>query len=294
MAFEIWFLDEARIGQIGRTCRRWFEKGIRPRGRRDLRHEAVYLFGAVCPDRDHGVALALPEVSTAAMQAMLDELATAVAPGTHAVVILDRAGWHTAKELSIPTNLTPVFLPPYSPELNAIERVWLYLRERFLSHRLEGGQIDRTIVAGLGLDLFRLFGAVVGATPKTVELRCALADLKIGDGYRPNRSAPGRHHHRRPGWPGHDQPEKRGDRHLAHRPAQETPLLTDLTGISIGGKLGAPELNINPLAVAARSVTAATLGALLKPFTSLAGAVDEEAPSACASLLRRAVSAEGG
>ena len=47
-------------GQIGRTCRRWFEKGIRPRGRRDLRHDAVYLFGAVCPDRDHGVALVLP------------------------------------------------------------------------------------------------------------------------------------------------------------------------------------------------------------------------------------------
>jgi putative transposase len=133
---EVWFLDEARVGQTGRTCRRWFEKGIRPRGRRDLRHEAVYLFGAVCPERDHGVALVLPEVSTAAMQAMLDELATAVTPGAHAVVILDRAGWHTAKELSIPANLTPVFLPPYSPELNAIERVWLYLRERFLSHRL--------------------------------------------------------------------------------------------------------------------------------------------------------------
>jgi hypothetical protein len=89
---EVWFLDEARVGQTGRTCRRWFEKGIRPRGRRDLRHEAVYLFGAVCPERDHGVALVLPEVSAAAMQAMLDELAPAVTPGTHAVVILDRAG----------------------------------------------------------------------------------------------------------------------------------------------------------------------------------------------------------
>src|SRR6478609_10101633 len=66
---EVWFLDEARVGQTGRTCRRWFEKGIRPRGRRDLRHEAVYLFGAACPERDHGVALALPEVSAAAMQA---------------------------------------------------------------------------------------------------------------------------------------------------------------------------------------------------------------------------------
>jgi transposase len=75
-------------------------------------------------------------VSAAAMQAMLDELSTAVAPGAHAVVLMDRAGWHIAKTLVVPRNLTPLFLPPYSPELNAIERVWLYLRERFLSHRL--------------------------------------------------------------------------------------------------------------------------------------------------------------
>ena len=118
---------------------------------RDLRHQAVYLFGAVCPvgwlpgatsggrpgaPTDAGVALALPTVSAAAMQAMLDELGQAVAPGAHAVVLMDRAGWHVAKELEVPANLTPLFLPPYSPELNAIERVWLYLRERFLSHRL--------------------------------------------------------------------------------------------------------------------------------------------------------------
>jgi transposase len=55
---------------------------------------------------------------------------------------MDRAGWHTAKDLAIPANLTPLFLPPYSPELNAIERVWLYLRERFLSHRLWPGYDD--------------------------------------------------------------------------------------------------------------------------------------------------------
>jgi transposase len=102
---------------------------------RDLRHEAAYLFGAVCPERDAGVALVLPTVSAAAMQAMLAELSHAVAPNAHAVVVMDRAGWHVAKELAIPANLTPVFLPAYSPELNAIERVWLYLRERFLSQR---------------------------------------------------------------------------------------------------------------------------------------------------------------
>jgi hypothetical protein len=109
---------------------------MRPRGVRDLRHQAAYLFGAVCPARDAGVALVLPAVSAAAMQAMLDELSQAVAPDTHAVVLMDRAGWHIAGALAIPSNLTPVFLPAYSPELNAIERVWLFLRERFLSHRL--------------------------------------------------------------------------------------------------------------------------------------------------------------
>jgi len=108
---------------------------MRPRGVRDLRHAAAYLFGAVCPARDAGVALVLPAVSAAAMQAMLDELGQAVAPDAHAIVLMDRAGWHIAHELDLPANLTPVFLPAYSPELNAIERVWLYLRERFLSHR---------------------------------------------------------------------------------------------------------------------------------------------------------------
>jgi hypothetical protein len=109
---------------------------MRPRGVRDLRHQAVYLFGAVCPARDAGVALVLPTVSAAAMQATLDELSLAVSPGAHAVVLMDRAGWHIAKDLAVPANLTPVFLPADSPELNAIERVWLDLRERFLSHRL--------------------------------------------------------------------------------------------------------------------------------------------------------------
>ena len=117
-------------------CRRWYQKGVRPRGTRDLRHQAAYLFGAVCSARDAGVALVPPTVAAAAMQVMLDELAQAVGPGAHAVVLIDRAGWHVARELAVPANFTPLFLPPYAPELNAIERISLYLRERFLSHRL--------------------------------------------------------------------------------------------------------------------------------------------------------------
>jgi DDE superfamily endonuclease len=69
----------------------------------------------------------------------LAELARAVPAGAHAVLVLDRAGWHTSRDLVVPDNLTLVHLPPYSPELNPVETVWLYLRERWLSHRVLAG-----------------------------------------------------------------------------------------------------------------------------------------------------------
>jgi transposase len=71
----------------------------------------------VGPARDTGVALVMTRLDTAAMNLFLAELAQAVTPGTHAVLLMDKAGWHIAGNLVVPTDLTPVFLPPYSPEL---------------------------------------------------------------------------------------------------------------------------------------------------------------------------------
>ena len=62
-----------------------------------------------------------------------------LAPGVHAVLLLDRAGWHLTPKLAVPDNVTLLPLPACSPELNPVERVWLYLRERFLSHRVLDG-----------------------------------------------------------------------------------------------------------------------------------------------------------
>lgn len=78
----------------------------------------------------------LPHVSTAAMNEFLARFAATLAEDEHAAMVLDRAGWHTANDLRVPDNVTLVPLPSYSPELNPVERVWLYLRERHLSHRL--------------------------------------------------------------------------------------------------------------------------------------------------------------
>ena len=94
---ELWFMDEARVGQKGRLTHVGYQKGIRPRGVRQQGFSSAHLFGAVCPERGEGVALVLPEVSTAAMGVFLAELARAVPAGTHAAPVLDGAGRHAAK-----------------------------------------------------------------------------------------------------------------------------------------------------------------------------------------------------
>ncbi len=131
--------DEARVGQQGTVTRIWGRRGTRPRAPRDRRFTWTYLFGAVCPERGVGAALVLPYVNTAAMRLHLDEISRHVAPGAHAVVVLDGAGWHDTPRLAVPANLTLLPLPPYAPELNPVENVWQYLRQNRLSHRVWEG-----------------------------------------------------------------------------------------------------------------------------------------------------------
>ena len=88
------------------------------------------------PARGTGAALALPHVDTEAMQLHLDEISRNVVKGAHAVLLLDRAGWHTTGKLDVPTNITPIFLPSRAPELNPVENLWQYLRGNWLSNRV--------------------------------------------------------------------------------------------------------------------------------------------------------------
>src|SRR3546814_10820781 len=86
--------------------------------------------------RSVGAALVLPYVNRQAMNLHLQEISRAVAPGAHAVLILDGAGWHTSPALEVPENITLLPLPPYAPELNPIENVWEYLRGSNLAIRV--------------------------------------------------------------------------------------------------------------------------------------------------------------
>ena len=78
--------------------------------------------------------MALPYADTDMMQLHLDEISRNVAEGAHAVLLLDRAGWHTTSKLDVPDNITPIFLPSRAPELNPVENVWQYLRQTWLSN----------------------------------------------------------------------------------------------------------------------------------------------------------------
>jgi len=135
-SIEIWFQDEARVGQKNGLVYQWAKKGSRPRQPKDQRYASCYIFGAVCPARDVGAALVMPYADTEAMQKHLDEISKCVRPKAHAVILMDGAGWHKAGDLVIPENMSFMFIPPYSPELNPVENVWQFLRQTYLSNQI--------------------------------------------------------------------------------------------------------------------------------------------------------------
>ncbi len=135
-AIEWWFQDEARIGQQGTLTAVWAETGSRPVQVKQTEYQWVYLYAAVNPATGASSAMLAPTVNTAYMNEHLRFIGRQVAPGAHAIVVLDQAGWHVAKALKVPANVTLLHLPPYSPELNPAERVWAYLRSHYLSNRV--------------------------------------------------------------------------------------------------------------------------------------------------------------
>lgn len=126
--------DEARIGQQGTLTRVWAKRGTRPRAPRDRRYDWAYLFGAACPQRRVAAGLVLPTANAETMSLHLAAIGRKVAPGNHAILVLDGAGYHIAEALAVPENVTTVRLPPYAPELNPIENVWEYLRGNKLAN----------------------------------------------------------------------------------------------------------------------------------------------------------------
>jgi transposase len=132
---QIFFQDETRFGQQGSLTRVWAPKGSRPRAVRQTQYQYVYVIGAACPHTGQAEALVAPYLDTAMLNRFLEQFSQALPPQVQAVLVWDGAGYHRAKQLQVPPNITLLQLPPYAPELNPIENLWHYLKSHHWSNR---------------------------------------------------------------------------------------------------------------------------------------------------------------
>ncbi len=114
----------------------WADCGSRPTAVKQTEYDGCYLYAAVNPVSGQSSAMLAPTVNTDYMNAHLAFISQQLDCDQHAVLVLDQAGGHVAKALQVPDNITLLPLPPYSPELNGVERVWAYLRSHHLSNRV--------------------------------------------------------------------------------------------------------------------------------------------------------------
>jgi transposase len=97
-------------------------------------YEWTYLWGIVNPATGEHFGLVLPEVHTDMATLFFEQFSAWLGPSRHAVVVLDGAGWHGERCVAAAPNVTLLFLPPYSPQLNPIERLWRWIKEHFLAN----------------------------------------------------------------------------------------------------------------------------------------------------------------
>ena len=130
---RIMFADEARFGRMNRPRPCWAPIGTRPEVAAQLIREYIYLYGAVAPKDGTCVYLIMPNSDTACFQAFLDVLARKFAR-QDILLVLDGAPNHRSGDLAVPGNITLLYLPPYSPELNPKENLWDEIREKIFKN----------------------------------------------------------------------------------------------------------------------------------------------------------------
>ena len=128
---KIFFFDEARFGLHTSTSRCWGMKGKPLKVKVKQCYDNFYVYSSVSPVNGESFTLFLPYVNTEVMNIYLAEL-KAEYPSDEMIIIMDQAGWHKSKDLIIPDGIELVFLPPYSPELNPVERLWKFLKTNVL------------------------------------------------------------------------------------------------------------------------------------------------------------------
>lgn len=142
---KIWYMDEAGFDGDPRPRRGWHKKGKRKKIYRTQKHLRMNVSGICCPDTGEFFALEFPFSDKTTFQCFLDAANKEVKPenSKKEIMVLDNASWHKVKSLDW-GRFQPIFLPPYSPDLNPIERLWAYLKQRFF-HSFSAKDLEQLI-----------------------------------------------------------------------------------------------------------------------------------------------------
>lgn len=131
---KLFFQDEGRFGRIDTLVGCWAPSGVRPCLEQQIIRQYTHVFSAVCPWDGESFSLILPYADTKAMTIFLSELSKEYSQ-YRIVVVMDGAAWHKSKNLGVFENISIVFQPPYSPELNPVEHLWEHIREKYFWNR---------------------------------------------------------------------------------------------------------------------------------------------------------------
>lgn len=144
---SFYYQDETRYGQKTITTGVWSPKGIRPEYKNQNGFLNTWIYGAINTETGQRFGLVLPTLNSENMQIFLNSFSRTIKRNEHILLILDGSKAHNNNKIIVPKNMTLHFLPPYSPQLNPIERVWLFLKRNYLSFKLYE-KIEDIILAG--------------------------------------------------------------------------------------------------------------------------------------------------
>jgi hypothetical protein len=132
---ELWFFDESRFGTHSKIGHGWFKTGIRTPVKIKLGYKNFYLYSAANPKTGEEFTLLLPSVNINCMNVFLKEFAKIIKQ-RKVLIVMDGAGWHKSDKLIFPHNIRIIIQPPYSPELNPIERLWQHIKDNTIKNRV--------------------------------------------------------------------------------------------------------------------------------------------------------------
>jgi transposase len=162
---ELWCEDEQRLGLKPIIRKVWSPIGQRPSVKVHQPYQWTYLYAFACPKSGDLHWLVLPTVNAELFSVALENFAEEVGAGTRKriLLVLDRAGWHTAKKLKVPEGIHLQFLPSHSPELQPSERLWPLSNEGVANRHfeeieeLEEALIDRCVALSDQPELIRSY-----------------------------------------------------------------------------------------------------------------------------------------